>query len=339
LIEGAFAKALTLVIWLLANLLGIGGLAERVQNLFKSLRKRIDKFIDGLILKAKGVAKKLVRKGDIKEEKAASGIRGLKVETAFMMASEGHHLYVQEKNGELTVEMATRRRDYLETLVSSARNREEEGANRKKVVERLGRVLAKLKELRWIWNAAQNKDDGEKRMLIEKQLTDIGHHLRGIGVEFGIRALEDLGHASVYVIGNELKPEYHKKIRDEFYPSKYYTSTNQWFNDRLNNPPPKGVQNPDPRKSNEFLDELKPGESWPKSKATIDHKTHVVKHWNDGGGNNMRQDARAEWFNETNNLQIASKKNNSSDGAQVRKAGFVYLPVVGPNFRGPKDKE
>lgn len=62
LIEAAFVKALPLVIGLLAKLLGISGLADKVQKLFKSLQKRVDKFIDGVILKAKQFASKVLKK-------------------------------------------------------------------------------------------------------------------------------------------------------------------------------------------------------------------------------------------------------------------------------------
>jgi Domain of unknown function (DUF4157) len=62
LVEDALAKALPLVIGFLANLLGIGGLAEKVQKLFMSIRGRLDKFIDGIILKAKAWAGKFIGK-------------------------------------------------------------------------------------------------------------------------------------------------------------------------------------------------------------------------------------------------------------------------------------
>ncbi|HEU4596859.1 MAG TPA: DUF4157 domain-containing protein [Pyrinomonadaceae bacterium] len=62
LIEDAFAKAIPLIIGFLASLLGISGLADRVQKLFLSLRKRIDKFIDKILLKAKQAARKLLSK-------------------------------------------------------------------------------------------------------------------------------------------------------------------------------------------------------------------------------------------------------------------------------------
>lgn len=71
-IESALARAIPVVIGFLAALLGIGGLASKVQKIITKIRKRIDKAIDKLILKAqkwfrkmgskiKGVAAKFVK--------------------------------------------------------------------------------------------------------------------------------------------------------------------------------------------------------------------------------------------------------------------------------------
>ena len=57
-IENALSKALPVVIGFLASLLGIGGLASKVQALIKKIRKRIDRAIDKVILKAKSWFKK-----------------------------------------------------------------------------------------------------------------------------------------------------------------------------------------------------------------------------------------------------------------------------------------
>ncbi len=52
-IENALSKALPVVIGFLASLLGLGGLATKVQGLIKKIRKRIDAAIDKVIMKAK----------------------------------------------------------------------------------------------------------------------------------------------------------------------------------------------------------------------------------------------------------------------------------------------
>ncbi|MCA9922388.1 MAG: hypothetical protein KC421_08445 [Anaerolineales bacterium] len=72
-IEQALAKALPLAIGFLANLLGIGGIAKKVQKVIKGVRKKIDKAIDKLILKAKKFGKKLLKQGEVKDEDTEKG--------------------------------------------------------------------------------------------------------------------------------------------------------------------------------------------------------------------------------------------------------------------------
>ncbi|MDJ0535917.1 MAG: hypothetical protein QNJ70_26080 [Xenococcaceae cyanobacterium MO_207.B15] len=61
LVENALAKAIPIVIGFLASLLGISGLAKKVQAIVKKVRKRIDKAIDKMLMKAKKAIKKLFK--------------------------------------------------------------------------------------------------------------------------------------------------------------------------------------------------------------------------------------------------------------------------------------
>jgi len=63
LVENALSKSLPVVIGFLASLLGIGGLAKKVQDIVGNIRERVDKAIDKVLLKAKGLFKKVVKKG------------------------------------------------------------------------------------------------------------------------------------------------------------------------------------------------------------------------------------------------------------------------------------
>ncbi|WP_293080450.1 DUF4157 domain-containing protein [Moorena sp. SIO3H5] len=55
LVENALAKAVPVVIGFLASLLGIGGLAKKVENIIGKIRERIDQAIDKVLLKARGL--------------------------------------------------------------------------------------------------------------------------------------------------------------------------------------------------------------------------------------------------------------------------------------------
>jgi Skp family chaperone for outer membrane proteins len=62
LVEGALVKALPVAIGFLASLLGVSGLAKKVQGIIKKIRKRIDKAINKLLRKAKNLFKKKKKK-------------------------------------------------------------------------------------------------------------------------------------------------------------------------------------------------------------------------------------------------------------------------------------
>ena len=74
LVENALAKSLPLIIGFLASLIGVSGIAKKVQAIIQKIRQKIEKAIDGLILKIKKskifqtISKKV--KGLIKKGKA-----------------------------------------------------------------------------------------------------------------------------------------------------------------------------------------------------------------------------------------------------------------------------
>ena len=69
LVENALSRALPVVIGFLASLLGIGGLAKKVEKIIGRIRQRIDKAIDKVLLKAKGLFKGKKGKGNKEEDK------------------------------------------------------------------------------------------------------------------------------------------------------------------------------------------------------------------------------------------------------------------------------
>jgi hypothetical protein len=70
LVENALARSLPVVIGFLASLLGVSGLAKKVQNIVKKIRSRIDKAIDKVLKKAKSLFKG--KKGKKKNKKDTS---------------------------------------------------------------------------------------------------------------------------------------------------------------------------------------------------------------------------------------------------------------------------
>ncbi|NET82268.1 MAG: DUF4157 domain-containing protein [Moorea sp. SIO1F2] len=84
LVENALAKAVPVVIGFLASLLGIGGLAKKVENIIGKIRERIDQAIDKVLLKARGLFNGKKGKGSkneqSKEKVVEAGLRDLHVE-------------------------------------------------------------------------------------------------------------------------------------------------------------------------------------------------------------------------------------------------------------------
>jgi len=106
-IENALARAVPVIIGFLASLLGISGLARKVQKIIGKIRKRIDKAVDKLILKAKKAFKGLVKKGKAKVKGAVSALLEWWKKDKKFTASDGkkHRLYFKGsgKNAKLMV--------------------------------------------------------------------------------------------------------------------------------------------------------------------------------------------------------------------------------------------
>lgn len=103
-IEKGLGLLVPLVINLFAKLIGLGGLAKKVQKIIKRIRKRIDKAINKLIKKAKKAFKGLVKKGKAKVKGAVSKLIGwLKFKKVFKSKDGGSHKLFIKKKGKKKV--------------------------------------------------------------------------------------------------------------------------------------------------------------------------------------------------------------------------------------------
>ncbi len=98
LIENALVKALPVVIGFLASLLGISGLAKKVQNIITKIRKRIDDAIDKLLNKAKKLFKKKKTEDNKDKDKNNSEKEHVEMGNAAAKALQ------QKPSGEMTYE-------------------------------------------------------------------------------------------------------------------------------------------------------------------------------------------------------------------------------------------
>lgn len=114
LVENALVRSLPVMIGFLASLLGVNGLATKVQNIVKKIRTRIDKAIDQFLLKAKRLSKgdkgkdnkdknsNEAQEGKVSDEEGPE--HDLKVKTGLTQLEQEQARYL--KNGAITQEDA-----------------------------------------------------------------------------------------------------------------------------------------------------------------------------------------------------------------------------------------
>lgn len=98
--EEGLARLVPVVINLFAKLIGLSGLAKKVQKIIFKIRKRIDKAVNKFIRKAKAKLKKLLKKGKVKVKGAIKGlVQWWKLRKKFK-AKDGkqHTLYLSGKD-------------------------------------------------------------------------------------------------------------------------------------------------------------------------------------------------------------------------------------------------
>ena len=234
LVENALAKAIPMVIGLLASLLGVSGLAKKVQNIIKKVRKRIDKAIDKMIMKAKKMAVKLLRKSgagkDISkvgadEKKAVAegeydGQIGKSV--TFTAAGESHRLWVVIKGRDATVMMMSSSRK------SASRQLGKYEKRAKKLLEgdRLEDVLGFIENARSILNKLNTIADNLAAKLAKDKTKPKDIAKQDNAVE---KTEEELAAAMTKVqaeLGFVLSPEL-KKIKDDLKKPKSKTYFNK----------------------------------------------------------------------------------------------------------------
>ncbi len=300
LVENALAKALPVVIGFLASLLGVSGLAKKVQAIVKKVRKRIDKAIDKMLMKAKKAVKKLFKgkKGKGKNGKETDPEHERKVQAGLAAIDREEQKYL--KGGDISREDA------------------------EKVAVTVKKSHPVFKSITVVdggntWDYDYVASPGKKKKGEKKQ---IGKH------------------QSKYVTRENgqymLKKEYRNKqfTRDQCYGKSYRPSVNQWKQQMLSTPRNHGGLR-HPTQHNKYWYDGKYYENTGNTIATIDHDPMVVEHWNNIG-RKTTQNIRKDYFNGGGSvhLTIVPLSINSSLGSS---AGQNYNYRVTKDFRGPKE--
>ncbi len=196
LVETALAKSIPLIIGLLAALLGISGIAKKVQKIIQRIRKRIDKAINKVLLKAKKLFKKFTKAGKVAGKKAAKAgkaavgkaLNFFGIKNKFQTDDgKSHSLYYENRNGKPVLMTATTPKTIKEFLKFYAEHRPDKAdkietirtsPTMKKIV-RLTRELSKAKN--------KSKQDEIRKKLLEEsvELSNLLRHLLAKDEEVG----------------------------------------------------------------------------------------------------------------------------------------------------------
>ena len=174
-IENGIGKLIPLIIGLLARLLGISGLAKKVQKIIKKIRKRIDKQINKLVLKAKGWVRKIWKGG----KKVAGKVKGKlvdwwKARKKFKnTAGESHTLFFEGKGKAAKLMIASKKTKVEKFLDNYPNKTSQEYIDAKTALSRKEKIIFSP--------ATKGKKESDKRQKVMNALTEISAAFAKLG--------------------------------------------------------------------------------------------------------------------------------------------------------------
>ncbi|MCH7400362.1 hypothetical protein ACFOUP_07720 [Belliella kenyensis] len=179
-IENALARTVPLVIGFLANLLGIGGLANKVIAIINKLRERVGKAIKKLWVKIKDLGKRFLAKIGIGESKKEDGtkldLRGVD-EDFNAQDNKKHRLFFKPVGANFVLMIASTPQTFAEFI--SNRAIDETKVDQVKAKSEAVTIAQKIDTLK-------NQSTGGDKALEEKKKKDIDDELKNLGQYAGI---------------------------------------------------------------------------------------------------------------------------------------------------------
>ncbi|MFB6977783.1 phage tail protein [Streptomyces scopuliridis] len=355
-VETALAASIPLLIGLLASLLGIGGLANRVRQAFEKVSRPVNRAIDKIVDKIAKAAKRF--RTDSKSKKKPDEARGrngrkgdqsdgktFRSRVPFSMAGESHTLIADSGNKRAPLLVASNPFSPVVRIpkVISEIRKLKEVSQEAWHDDLIGDLMELLNEARDAQQAIRETNERRQEDKAVGKISSVIAKLARIGVKYGLRSLDDyasLKRFSDYVENGMIKAVYRgKSFRPTFYggfnsaAKKYGTRAfnrlvkekaddpARWRNDPLFHDP-RGYRCPK-------CDELKRNVKG-KGIFTLDHRVEVAQHWNDIG-RKRDQNTRVDFYSETSNLDPMCQSCNSS------KNGPSLILNVPETFRGPNE--
>ena len=124
-IESSLAKLVPIAISLFANLLGLGGIADKIKDIITKVQTKVDQAIDNLIERVMALFKGKDKKKDGEGKDGEGDDEIVRVEVSFSMSGEGHKLTGTLDKGNLTLIMASVPRPFGDKLTAARRTQDD----------------------------------------------------------------------------------------------------------------------------------------------------------------------------------------------------------------------
>ncbi|MEW7281329.1 hypothetical protein ABW636_22300 [Aquimarina sp. 2201CG1-2-11] len=241
-IENALGKAVPVVIGLLASVLGIGGLANKVLGLVRKVRKRVQKALTKLWLKIKKAGKKIWRKlgfGKKKGKESREAKKSVILPQEFIM--HGHQHTLSYEKGDI---MMQSEKGNITHKINAAIKFVENHPEAELIQGKQGEILEELKKLKKektsantaLRNALKRKKEGEaKQKAIQdanERLENLANNIELIGNKYKLVDLQ--AEYETEDFGEELKVGLHEleeteKRSDEHQRESHHVAENKFM--------------------------------------------------------------------------------------------------------------
>ena len=176
-IEKGLGLLIPLVINLLAKLIGISGLAQKVQKIIKNIRKRIDKQVSKLLMKAKNWVKKVFKKGKAKAKKMAGKlVQWWKTKKKFKnKGGENHTLFFKGKNKNAKLYIASNKPLDVLTYINGLKGKA--GVDQTSLTQAESGVKRRVYVITGSMTSSGKQEETQKLEQLEKALTETSNAL------------------------------------------------------------------------------------------------------------------------------------------------------------------
>lgn len=106
-IDRALGGAIPVALAWLGKLVGLGNLGGKIKNVINKVRGRLDRVVDKIVAKVKGIIEKVLGKGKTGIDKAKKFLSGLFGKKNFVGAREAHSTWVEVKNNQARIMIAS----------------------------------------------------------------------------------------------------------------------------------------------------------------------------------------------------------------------------------------